>query len=209
MNILGVLRRLVGEARITTDGAREAVIAVSERVNRRVQILRLHWHAAAVQQQIQATHRQLGSRLCAGLAPAGHLLEDAFVQAHDLGTHIRDTAGSIGFLNKELSRIQAAIRTLELEALREDFLRLQQDLLNRNASMRRLMVTSSAPAVGRWTTDLPLATGICLAALFRGSVMLAPSAHVAIRPQDIIILFGPEAGLEESARLFRDSTSRL
>jgi len=197
-----LLQRLTKEARITSDAIREAVIAISERVNRRVQIMRLHWQATGLHQQIQSVHRRLGSGLCEALAPADHLLKDALLRSPELVEKIQSAAAAIGLLNRELDEIQTEIRTLELEALREDFLKLQQDLLKRGMSMRRALVGSTAPVLGRRITDIPLVPGVALAAVFRGAMMLVPSPQITVHAHDIMILFGPDSALDATMVLF-------
>ena len=59
-----ILQRLSREVRLTASGFQEAVLAVSERVNRRVQILRLHCQAASLHRQIAEAHRVTGIALC-------------------------------------------------------------------------------------------------------------------------------------------------
>ena len=113
-----IFHRITKEARITVSGLQEAVLAVSERVNRRVQILRLHWQAASLHRQILVAHRETGMALCdlPGLLDSidSTLVQELSVHAE---MHMRQSAGSIRLLQAELMTIEAAIRELEIEAL--------------------------------------------------------------------------------------------
>jgi len=189
-----ILQRLSREVRITASGFQEAVLAVSERVNRRVLILRLHWNAADLQRQITDAHRMTGTALCE--LPQGL---DAVATDSEPGlraeTQMRESAASLRLLRAELASIEGAIRELEIEALHEHFIRIQQDLLTRNANILRLTVGETAPVIGQPAGSLQLPGALRVAAILRGPVLLPSEPPVPIRAGDIVIILGPQTEL--------------
>lgn len=189
-----ILQRLTREVRITASGFQEAVLAVSERVNRRVQILRLHWHAASLQRQIVDAHRMTGMALCELPQFLDATLTDS-ASGMRAEIQMRESAGSLRILRAELSSIEGAIRELEIEALHEHFIRFQQDLLTRNANIMRLTVGDAAPVIGQPAGRLPLPGALRVAAVLRGPVLLPSEPPVPLRPGDIVIILGPQPEL--------------
>ncbi len=66
---LDFLNRLQKELSVTSTALHEAVVSIAERVNRKVQILRLHWQASSVLERIDAISQDLGHQLV-GAPPA-------------------------------------------------------------------------------------------------------------------------------------------
>jgi TrkA family protein len=197
-----IFHRITKEARITVSGLQEAVLAVSERVTRRVQILRLHWQATNLHRQILDAHRETGMALSdlPGLLDSidSTQLQELPVHAE---TQLRQSAGNIRLLQAELRTIEAAIRELEVEALHEHFIRLQQDLLTRGASILRLAIGATAPAIGQLVTNLPLPDTLRVAAVLRGPVLLPSQPPIPLRAGDIVIILGAQAELSEAIPL--------
>ena len=67
-----ILQRVIKETKITLAGSRESVLAISERVNRKTQTLRLHWRAAVVRHQMEAEYVRVGHLLCNTLTAVSH-----------------------------------------------------------------------------------------------------------------------------------------
>ena len=60
---LELLGRIQQELSITGSAIYETVLALAERTNRKVQVLRLHSQASTLLSQIEQTHGELGLRL--------------------------------------------------------------------------------------------------------------------------------------------------
>jgi TrkA-C domain len=198
-----LLQRIAKEAKITLETFRESVIAIAERVNRKVQILILHSHASSVQEQIDTAYHDLGNRLCGLLA-----------QSHDPSTHLGMVAGTgaemvlleiigkIRPLKQELVGIEALVRELEIDTLREDLVALQHDLSTRSALIRRVVVEPEAVANGRTIAQLGLPVTIRVAAILRGPMLISSVEQVDLRSSDIVVLVGVRADLQQSLPLF-------
>jgi hypothetical protein len=199
--LIELWQRLVKEAKVTLSGTREAILAISERVNRKTQTLRLHWQAATLTHQMEDISRTVGHALCDLAVPSGHDTDVVRVQLA-ARTHLLEGATAVRVLKQELTHIEGAIRDLELEALHEGLVQIQRDLTNRSASLSRFVVTPDSAAVGLSLLQLDLPTMTQVAALLRGPTLLSPSAEVFLRAGDIVILLGPQAELQRVASHF-------
>jgi K+/H+ antiporter YhaU regulatory subunit KhtT len=199
--LIELWQRLVKEAKITLSGTREAILAISERVNRKTQTLRLHWQAATLTHQMEDISRTVGHALCDLAVPSGHDTDVVRVQLA-ARTHLLEGATAVRVLKQELTHVEGAIRDLELEALHEGLVQIQRDLTNRSASLSRFVVTPDSAAVGLSLLQLDLPTMTQVAALLRGPTLLSPSAEVFLRAGDIVILLGPQAELQRVASHF-------
>jgi hypothetical protein len=198
-----LLQRIGKEAKITLETFRESVIAIAERVNRKVQILALHSQASSVHEQIDIAYHDLGDRLCEFLA-----------ESHNSATHLGMVAGTgaemvllefigkIRPLKQELVGIETLVRELEIDTLREDLVALQHDLSTRSALIRRVVVEAEAVASGRPVAQLGLPPTVRVAVILRGPMLISSVELVDLRPGDIVVLVGSRADLQDSLPLF-------
>lgn len=195
------LRRIRKEFTLTTRGIHETVLAIAERVNRKVQILKLHWQAASLCDEIERLQQHLGAELCTVLA------------THDGGqTHaalpgpteqrVAETASRVRLLKKELLQVDPRVRQIESEALREDLLNLERDLFLRSATIERLRVAQGAPAIGCAIGQLGLPASVRVAAVLRGPALLLNFETAMFRPGDTVILLGIRDELKAALPLF-------
>jgi hypothetical protein len=199
--LIDLWQRLIKEAQVTLLGTREGVLAISERVNRKTQTLRLHWQAATLTHQMEDISRTVGHALCDLAVPSGH--DTDVVRVHLAArTHLLEGATAVRILKQELTHVEGAIRELELEALHEDLVQIQRDLTSRSAGLSRFVVTPDSAAVGLSLLQLDLPTMTQVAALLRGQTLLSPSAEVFLRAGDIVILLGPQSELQRIASHF-------
>jgi K+/H+ antiporter YhaU regulatory subunit KhtT len=195
------LRRIRREFTLTASGIHETVLAISERVNRKVQILKLHWQAASLSAQIDRLHQQLGDTLCAVLAPH----EDHPVHGTPQTTteqRLAETASRVRLLKKELLQVDPRVRQIESEALREDLLNLERDLFLRSATIERLRVVPGASASGSTVSQLGLPSSVRVVAVLRGPALLLSFDTVVFKPGDTVILLGLRDDLKAVSQLF-------
>jgi hypothetical protein len=186
------LYRIRKEFTITASALREAVIAVAERVNRKVQILQLHYHADYVAAQMRAVQQEAGVRvatLLAGAASAGDPLVQS--QAEPL---LIESAGRLRALKKELAQIDGRIGLMELETVREELSQIHSDLAMRSAALRRAVVEPGSPASGQPAGALPLPSGR-VAAVLRGAAVLTALDGVVLQAGDVVVMVGLEQDL--------------
>ena len=193
------LHRLRKRARLNLEALHEGVIAVSERVSRKVQIISLHWQAAGVQAEIDALQGSAGSQLVDLADDHERLPLASFSDFSEIGQKahgiLSDITVRLAWLRRELQRIDMLIRELEAETLREDLLKLQQDLSVRGAGVTRLNIPPQSIAIGRTADELGMPPAVRVAAVFRGPVVLSDT--VPLRRGDTIVVTGPIAEVRE------------
>lgn len=195
------LHRIRKELTITLTGLHEAVIAVSERVNRKVQILKLHWQASLVDQQIESIHQRIGEQIVARLTQDG-ATTNSDSNRQEIGHLLADATSRIRLLKCDLSQVEALMRELEAETLRETLLKVQHDLFTRTASLERVVVSHGAAASGRTPAQLGLAASTHIVAILRGTAIVTQPDSIAFRPGDIVILIGRRDALQTDTQLF-------
>jgi hypothetical protein len=196
---LEFLGRLQRELSLTGSAIYESVVAVAERVNRKVHVLRLHGQAASLLTQIETVQGELGHQLTLALArrsgrpgasPAD--VERTVTQATDRVHHLKQT----------LVQVDAQIRALKLEAIQGDLLTLQRDLSLRAAALERLPVAQESKAVGKQVSDLAWPSTVRLVTVFRGPFLIPPTDGFIFRADDIVIAIGLRADLDQIAPWF-------
>ena len=199
---LELLGRVHKELSITGSAFYETILAISERVNRKVQIIRLHWQAATLLQRMDYVTSDVGHQIVdqvsrrflignppdSPLGPLDATLIGASVRVHDL--------------KQSLVRVDAQIRELKLEAIHEDLLRLQRDLSLRSAGIERLTIARRAAAVGQPIRALPRSSSVHIAAILRGPFILAPAEDLVFRSDDIVVLVGIQSELDQFVTWF-------
>jgi NhaP-type Na+/H+ and K+/H+ antiporter len=191
--------RLHKELSITGSALYEMVLSISERVNRKTQIIRLHWHSSGILQQIDAVTAEVGRHV------EDHVTRQFSKQdQHDsaLDTVVTHAADRIQELKRSLAQIDGQIRELKLEAIHEELLKLQQDLSVRSAKIERLTIPRYAPAVGQTLSAMPRSSSVRIASVLRGPFLLVPAEGLIFRTDDIVVLIGPESEVDHLVAWF-------
>jgi hypothetical protein len=192
--------RLQKELSLTGSAVYESVVAVAERVNRKVHVLRLHGQAASLLTQIETVQGELGQQLAAALSrrPSG----PPGSSPSDLERTVTQTTDRVHLLKQTLIQVDAQIRALKLEAIQGDLLTLQRDLSLRAAAIERLPVSHGAKAVGKRVSDLAWPPTVRLVTVFRGPFLIPPTEEFVFRADDIVIAIGLRADLDQIAERF-------
>ncbi|OQW59732.1 MAG: hypothetical protein BVN28_10425 [Nitrospira sp. ST-bin4] len=196
---LEFLGRLHKELSITSSALYEVVLSISERVNRKTQIIRLHWHASGILQQIDEVTAEVGRQV------ADHISRPSLSQDQNdaaLDTTVSQAVTRVQTLKQSLTQIDGKIRELKLEAIHEDSLKLQQDLTIRSAKIERLTITRHAAAVGQTLSAMPRSASVHIASVLRGPFLLAPSEGLIFRTDDIVVLIGVESEVDRLVTWF-------
>ncbi len=191
--------RLHKELSITGSALYEVVLSISERVNRKTQIIRLHWHASGVLQRIDAVTAEVGRQV---VDHVDRPFSNQNQPDSALDTTVSRAAARVQELKRSLTQIDGQIRELKLEAIHEDSLRLQHDLTVRSAKIERLTVTRHAAAVGQAISAMPRLSSVHIASVLRGPFLLAPSEGLIFRTDDIVVLIGVESELDRLVTWF-------
>ncbi len=185
-----LLARIRKELFLTGSALYETIVAIAERVNRKVHILRLHSQATAILNQTHAIHRHIGQRVAALAAKPAAGMHPAASELAMLQDAIRTASDRIKGQQAALQVVERQIRELKIELAHEDLLTMQRELGLRDAGIERVVVARGAPVIGHpiGEFDLPAATRIV--AVFRGPFLLPLSQTMTLRPDDIVILVG-------------------
>ncbi len=202
------LQRIRKEFSLTLTGLHETVLAVSERVNRKVQTLKLHWQASAVFDQLESIQQETGDFLARQLArdetPSAQPPDPAEIEAR-----LSEAAAKTRLLKNELQQIDALARALEADSLRDDLLKIQRDLSTRTAAIERIVVTAGAAACGRTVAQLGLSQAVRVAAVLRGPILLTTIETLTLRAGDIVLLVGPREELKQALPAFLEKQRAL
>ena len=193
---LELLGRIQQELSITGSAIYETVLALAERANRKVQVLRLHSQASNLLAQIELGHGDIGRQiaaLCAKRPPFSHestpssdQLEGFFGQAGDRVQQMKQT----------LLSVDSQIRELKLETIHHELLTLQQDLSLRAAAIERFSLVQGSPIIGRTLVEVTLPPSVRLVTILRGPFLVPPDNTLALRVDDVLVMIGLKADLE-------------
>jgi hypothetical protein len=197
-----LLSRVHKELSITGHAFYETILSISERVNRKVQIIRLHWHAATLLQQIDNLTAMVGRQIVAQVS-------DRFLhQSHPdsvvgvVDQMLADAGARVHALKQSLIGIDTQIRELKIEAVHQDLLSLQRDLALRSGGIERLTVARGAAAAGQPLGALRQHSSAYVATVLRGPFLLPPTDDLLFRPGDIVVVMGAQIELDQLVSWF-------
>ena len=199
--------RLHKELSITGSAFYEMVLAISERVNRKVQIIRLHWQASSLLQRLDEQTGDVGRQMVTHVSRRFLIHSQAAPDLADIESSLSHATAQVHEFKRSLFQIDSQIRELKLEAIHEELLRLYHDLKLRSARIDRLMITRTADAVGQPISAMPQSSPAHVAAILRGPFVLPPSDGLTFRPDDVVILIGMESDLDQAALWFTSQRS--
>lgn len=199
---LEFIGRLQKELSLTGSAIYESVMAIAERVNRKVHILRLHGQASSLLSQIETTQGDLGRRIAGATSSKGLSTHEPILPLHDLERSLNHATERIHQLKQNLVQVDGQIRELKMETIHEDLLTLQRDLNLRSAALERFYVVQGSPAVGKNLSELSLPLSVRVVTIFRGPFLVPPSDAFLFRPDDIVIAIGLRADLDQIVSWF-------
>ncbi|HKP01219.1 MAG TPA: TrkA C-terminal domain-containing protein [Nitrospiraceae bacterium] len=199
---LELLGRIQQELSITGSAIYETVMALAERTNRKVQVLKLHSQASTLINQIEQVHGDLGRQIATLCAKrpleSGLSLPPSDELDHALG----QASGRVQQLKQTLFTVDSQIRELKLETIHQELLTLQQDLSLRAAAIERVTIVRGSPFIGRALTEVTLPSSIRLVTVLRGPFLIPPDTGLVLRADDILVIIGLQADLEQVASEF-------
>ncbi len=202
---LELLGRIQQELSITGSAVYETVLALAERANRKVQVLRLHGQASDLLSQIEQGHGDIGrhiSSLCAKRPPFSH---QSILPSDQLEDLLRQASDRIQQLKQTLLNVDSQIRELKMETIHHELLTLQQELSLRAAAIERLPVAQGSPVIGRRLAEVVLPASVRLITVLRGPFLVPPDDGLVLRLDDILVMIGLQADLAQVASVFTQS----
>ena len=190
-----LLGRIQQELSITGSAIYETVLALSERANRKVQVLRLHNHASNLLSQIEQGHGDLGRHIVALSAKRSPLTPESPPSSNQLGEVLGQAGDRIQQLKQTLLNVDSQIRELKLETIHHELLTLQQDLSLRTAAIERLTIVRGSPVIGKRMAEVALPPSVRLVTILRGPFLVSPDDTLVLRADDILIMVGLQVDL--------------
>lgn len=111
---LDFLNRLQKELSVTSTALHEAVVSIAERVNRKVQILRLHWQASSVLERIDAISQDLGHQIVDQISRRPSERRPLDPDLSEVDNTIHRAATRIQTLKQSLIELDVQIRQLKV-----------------------------------------------------------------------------------------------
>jgi K+/H+ antiporter YhaU regulatory subunit KhtT len=199
---LELLGRIQQELSITGSAIYETILALAERANRKVQVLRLHNQASSLLSQIEQAHGELGRQiaaLCAKRPPFSH---ESTLPSDQLERFLGQTGDRVQQLKRTLLSVDSNIRELKLETIHHELLTLQQDLSLRAAAIERFPVVQGSPVIGRTLAEVALPASVSLVTVLRGPFLVPPDDAIVLRVGDTLVMIGLQADLAQVASEF-------
>ena len=197
-----LLGRIHKELSITGHAFYETILSISELVNRKVQIIRLHGQASTLLQHIDDVTAKVGQQIVAQVSD--RLLyqrhPDSVVGAID--HMLADAISRVQELKRSLTGVDAQIRELKIETVHQSLLSLQRDLAIRSGGIERVTVLRGAAAAGQPLSALPRYSSAYVAAILRGPFLLVPTDDLLFRPGDIVVVIGAQTELNQLVSWF-------
>lgn len=199
---LELLGRIQQELSITGSAIYETVMALAERTNRKVQVLRLHSQASALINQIEQVHGDLGRQIATLCAKRPFESGSSLPPSDELDHALGQASGRVQQLKQTLFTVDSQIRELKLETIHQELLTLQQDLSLRAAAIERVTIVRGSPFIGRALAEVTLPSSIRLVTVLRGPFLIPPDTDLVLRADDILVIIGLQADLEQVASEF-------
>ena len=199
---LELLGRIQQELSITGSAIYETVLALAERANRKVQVLRLHSQASSLLSQIEQVHGELGRQiaaLCSRRPPFSH---EPTLPSDQLERFLGQAGDRIQQLKRTLLNVDSHIHALKLETIHHELLTLQQDLSLRAAAIERFAVVQGSPVIGRTLAEVALPASVRLVTVLRGPFLVPPDDTLVLRVDDVLVMIGLQADLAQAASEF-------
>jgi len=194
---LELLGRIQQELSITGSAIYETVLALAERANRKVQVLRLHSQASSLLSQIEEVHGELGRQiatLCARRPPYSH---EPPLRSDQLESVLGQAGDRVQHLKRTLLNVDSQIRELKLETIHHELLTLQQDLSLRAAAIERVPLARGSPMIGRALAEAALPSSVRLVTVLRGPFLVPPDQTLVLHVDDILVMIGLQEDLAQ------------
>ena len=167
---------------ISFDGAKEAVMAVAERVARRVQVTKLQLQAEDAEARLKQAYEALGQNLYtthAVRSPEATRIDNALPLCEDIRAEQR-----------ALQEIRDRLASRYDDVLIVPMIRLQEDLQAGGCTIERVTIAPNAPADGKSLGEVTFPESIRIVLIRRLDSLIIPSAQTVLRAGDQVTVIG-------------------
>ena len=196
---LELIGRIQQELSITGSAIYETVLALAERANRKVKVLRLHSQASNLLNQIEQGHGDLGrhiAALCAKRPPFSH---ESIPPSDQFEGFLDQVGNRVHHLKQTLLHVDSQIRELKLETIHQELLTLQQDLSLRAAAIERFPILQGSSVIGRTIGSVAFPSSVRIVTILRGPFLVPPDNALVLRADDVLVVIGLQADLAQVA----------
>jgi hypothetical protein len=184
---MGLYQSTLRTLSITVDGAKEAVMAVAERVARRVQVTKLQLQAEDAEARLRQTYEALGQ--CLYTTHAAHSPEALNIDA------ALPLCESVRAEQRALQEIRDRLTSRYDDVLIVPLIRLQEDLQAGGGAIERITITPNARADGKPLSDVDLPEGVRIVLVRRNDALMFPSVQMILRAGDQVTVIGNRSAL--------------
>jgi hypothetical protein len=167
---------------ISIGGAKEAVMAVAERVARRVQVTKLQLQAEDAEARLRQAYESLGQRLYGAHATRSQepvTVEDSLPTCEDIRAEQR-----------ALQEIRDRLASRYDDVLIVPLIRLQEDLQAGGGTMERVTISPNAQAAGKMLSEVALPESVRIVLVRRNDSLMFPSEQMVLRAGDQVTVIG-------------------
>lgn len=167
---------------ISFDGAKEAVMAVAERVARRVQVTKLQLQAEDAETRLKQAYEALGQNLYTAHAirsPETAKIDSTLPLCEDIRAEQR-----------ALQEIRDRLASRYDDVLILPLIRLQEDLQAGGGTIERVTITPNAQADGKSLDEVTFPESVLIVLIRRHDSLIIPSAQMILRAGDQVTIIG-------------------
>ena len=180
---------------ITFEGVKEAVMAVAERVARRVQVAKLQLHAGDAEARLRQAYESLGQCLY-----DIHRAKSPDALRIDAALPLCET---IRAEQRTLQSIRDRLTSRYDDVLIVPLIRLQEDLQEGGGTVERVTITPAAPADGKPLSDVPLPESVRIVVIRRGDALLLPTGNLVLKAGDQVTIIGDRSAVPGALQSLR------
>lgn len=195
MVYLDLLARLRQELRFTLATVEEGTLAVAERVNRKVQLMRLHWQASQVQVALSRVLRHLGEVVSREAIESSLSSSGSRSLSSESQEVLHQSLPQIQSYKEQLARINVRVGVLRSEFVHDDLVRYYRDIQIRDETFAYVPVARGSSCIGLPFEALASRYGIRVLMVVRGAVLLSLADRSMLRVGDLVALTGPPSAL--------------
>jgi hypothetical protein len=190
---LDLLTRLRQELRFTLATVEEGTLAVAERVNRKVQLMRLHWQASQIQAALSRVYRHLGETLSQNLTETGLSFEArmSIQTTQTVDDVLHQSLPQVQSYKGQLERISTQVGVLRSEFVHDDLVRYYRDIQIHGETFAYVPVARGSSCIGLAFDALASRYGVRVLMVVRGAVLLNATDRSVVRAGDQLALAGP------------------
>lgn len=182
---------------ISLAGLKEALMAVAERVTRRIQVAKLQYQADDTEARLRQAYESLGQCLYATHTAQTPEIQKVIDEALPVCESIRAEQRTLQAIRDRLAS------QYEEDVLTVPLIRLHEDLQAGGGTVERVTIAPGIDADGRRLADLILPESVGIVLIRRGESLLFPHAETVLKAGDQVTLVGRRSAMPAALQSLR------